>query len=114
MATKKETESTIQKTTVKLEDDFEIDVTMNAKDVRFIFYLEDFQKLNKKFDKDRATDEDGLKLAGIVKNLLSLLVGEDGLDEIIDYYVNRDDEFSIETMSSVFEKLFSSVGVQKK
>lgn len=112
MATKQTAD--IRKETAKLEDDFSIEVKLNSNDVRFIFYLEDFQKLNKKFEKDRASDEDGLKLAGVIKNLLSLLVGSDGLDEIIEYYVERDDEFSIEEMTNVFTKVFESVNVQKK
>lgn len=115
MATKKteevqevEVEATYTNT-VEIEEGLELEVTLKPTDMRYVLTLEEFEKYNRKIERNKLTDSDSLKMIGVISKLLKLLLGEDGFEEAIEFYVDKHNEFSVDDMTSVIEKAFGAV-----
>jgi hypothetical protein len=92
--------------TVEVEEGLTIEVVVKPTDMRLALALRKFKKLNKYAD--NFSDEQAEEFMDVIFGLLELLISDEDMDRVTEFYVRQHGEFSVEDMSNLIEKAFGA------
>lgn len=112
MATAKSTKDTTQKVVktvkpvaVEIEEGLVVDAVFNPNDFRLPLALEEFERLSKF---KNPTDKQALMMVKNTRTLIEVLIGREQFDQVINFYVEKNDEFTVEDMGLVLSKIYEA------